>query len=466
MTIVPNNMDAMPDDKIAAGTAASNASLPRWFYLVGAGMLFVFACTRLYTDKLADYAVQLLIVWSAVALWRYRDPLRNALVFHLFLLAVLAQLLTWGLGLWLTPELAESSPKVERLGAWFFLLPVALFAGGTPRRVLALWGVSFAALLLAPWLSGQGWDEVLRGLAGNRVGFGIINEQHMGVLFGIAFLGLGIFLYRFQCYARAIGAPWLLVPYTLLLLASLVAVVFSQTRAVWLALLLTFAVLTVVVLCALNPERRTTYRAALREMRWRVGGMIALMVILVTALLSSIIVERISNEATSAAVLSGEVESLQLEGSVRVRLNTWWEAVHWIAERPLFGWGGNGRSEVVQASSGLSDSDRERFRHLHSTYMDALVNYGLAGLLLWFALLWWLSRAIVQAWASAGLADDFCWFWCAFLVFWLVVNAFESYMFYESGFYAFALVAGGYLSLLARKPGESIERPVAAPIAE
>ncbi len=445
----------MPQDGPAGSPAPVNDHGPRWFYLLGAGLLLLFAVARLYTNKPADYAVQLLVLMTAVAFWRFRHPLRKSRIFHLFLLALLAQLVTWGLSLWLTPELAESSPKVERLGAWFFLLPVAVFAGGSKQRVFLLWGAALAALMLAPWLSGEGWSEIARGLAGKRVGFGIINEQHTGVLFGLALLGLGIFLFRFQAWARAQGRAWLLVPYTFFMLCALSVVVFAQTRGVWLGLLSTLAVLALVITCRLSGERKTAYMAVLREMRWRVAGVIVLLLVMVTALFSSIIVDRISEEGTPAAVLAGEVEDLSLEGSVRVRLNTWREALHWVGERPVFGWGGNGRSEVVQSSPGLSAVDKGRIRHLHSTYMDTLVDFGFVGLLLWLALLWTLGRAIVRAWRASSLADDFFWFWCAFLVYWLVVNVFESYMYYESGFYLFALVAGACLSLVEGQSAEN-----------
>ncbi|TGD70905.1 O-antigen ligase family protein [Mangrovimicrobium sediminis] len=426
------------------GDSPAVGALPTAFALLGFGLLLLWSCTRMYTDKPADYAGQVLILLTAIALFFLQHPLRRSFVFALFWLALATQLASWGLAHWLAPEIAERSPKVERLAAWFFMIPVAVFIRSDLRRVFALWSLALVALMLAPWISGGGWGEIAAGLGGERVGFGIINQQHTSLLFGLALLGLLAFAPRAAHAARVVGRPWLTAVYAALVLAALVAVVISQTRAIWLALLVTlFAWLCRALFLW---RRRGDVARASQPPRSRAVPVLAALVVLVPVLLGGVIVERVSSEGPLAG--AGGDSPMVLNENIRVRLATWGEALHWIAKRPLFGWGGGGRSEVVQATDGLSRGEKKRFRHLHSSYLDTLVNFGLAGLMVGGALLWWLNRAIMQAGKAGRLDADLRGFWYLFVSYWLVVNLFESYMFYESGLYSFALVAGGYLALV------------------
>ncbi len=437
---------------------AGRDALPRWLSLAGLGLLLLYVITRLYTDKPGDYAGQLLSLLAGFGLLRYRVPLRSSVVIQLLFIAIVVQLISWGMGHWLSPELAERSPKVERLASWFFLLPVALFIGQAQNQVFRVWGVAVAVLLLAPWVSGGGWEEIRRGLEGGRVGFHILNQQHTSMLFGVVLIGLLVFFYRFQRAVRGGRFAWLAVLYWVLILCVAVTVLISQTRAVWLALPLTAVIVLAMACYLLSPQRRRAYLAALASMRWKLAAILLVLGVLLPAMFSNVLLERVGSEGPLAEV-TGQV---QAQESTRVRLNTWTEALHWVVQRPLFGWGGHGRSAVVQHSEGLSADEKARFRHLHSSYMDTLVNFGIAGLLVWFALLWALTRAIVDARKASRIGADFLWFWIAFLVYWLVVNAFESYMYYQTGIYAFSLVAGGYLALVTVRPAPEAQAADAA----
>ncbi|MFV8819561.1 O-antigen ligase family protein [Haliea sp. E17] len=428
--------------------------LPTWFFRSGQLLLLAYTLTRLFTDKPADYAGQLMVLMAAVAIAWFRHPLRYTFVTRLFFLAVLTQLVSWVMCLWLSPEIAESSPKVERLAAWFFLIPVAMFAPASPRGVFGLWGCGLAVLLLAPWLCGEGWQEIRNGLRGSRIEFGLVNSQHTGMLFGVAVLGLAAFLPRYWRFSASAGRRWTRPLYLLALLVTALFVIIAQTRAIWVALLLALLLTSLLFACVIGTQRRRSYLARLLALGWRtrLGLAAALLVLLVLG--SGIVAQRVGDlSALQPDVQLQNADSTETE-SIRVRLYTWREAVDWIVQRPLFGWGGNGRGEVVRATPGLSKAEHERFRHLHNSYLGTLVNFGLAGLAIFVALLAYVTRCVREARRSGALDGDFFWFWLAFGCYWLVVNMFESYMYYQTGIYVFSLVAGGQLALTLRgSPG-------------
>lgn len=447
-----------------AGTAnAGTHPLPPWLSGLGQALLLIFICCRLISDKPADYAGQLLSLLAVVALVTWQHPLRRGMLVPLFLAALATQLVTWGLSHALAPELAERSPKLERLAAWFFLIPVALFMGVGQGRVLLWWSIALLALLLTPWLSGQGWSEIARGLAGERVDFGIVNAQHPAMLFGLALLGTTIFLPRFRRYTRQRGTPWLLWPYLLLVLVLATGVVITQTRGVWLGLLVTLPGMIVIFSGYMDAERKQSYLRALQNSRWRMRFLALLLALMIPAFFGGIVLERLASEGPLASLDGRSDTQPVLKENISVRLYTWRESLEWIAQRPLFGWGGSGRGEVVEATPELSKQWKRLYGHLHSSYLDTLVNFGFAGLLVLLGLLYWLNSRVMLAWRQASISDDFLWFWLAFLLYWLVLNMFESYMYYQTGNYAFALICGGYAALTSGSTTHRGRRAAASP---
>ena len=382
---------------------------------------------------------------------------RFAAPVKLLLAAALVALLSWGLSRLHHPQWAESSPKVHRLTHWFAFLAVAWLLAGRVRRVLLAWGAGLAGLLVAPWFTGRGGYDWFVGWHGERVDFGLHNAQHATLLFATGLLGL------IALAGRCLGpGPWRLLRgllWTLATLACAVAVVITQTRGVWLGL----AVAVLVMLAAAGLALRRRLSPGPRR-RWLTGALLAGVLGLVLAAACSPIVEqRLADERQAIAQLSrGQLEGVT--GSVAGRVVSWWAALPWIAERPLVGWGGNGRTLVLTHSPGLPGwIGEEGFRHLHNGYLDTLVNYGLAGLAVLAGLLVWLTREALRARRAGALPADFLLFYMAFLGFWLVVNLFESFLYFSSGDWVFTLVAGGVATFMPWRTGPAAgsDRPPA-----
>ncbi|UTA48007.1 O-antigen ligase family protein [Simiduia sp. 21SJ11W-1] len=358
----------------------------------------------------------------------------------LFLMAAcLIALLCWGVGHWLHPEIAERSPKVNRLTNWLLAIPFALAMGGHLRAIFWVWGAAVLALLLSPWLSGGGLAEISRGLNGFRIDFALHNAQHTALYFGVALLGMFAFMPR----VIASGAPkavmfviWLLVTAFIM-----VAVLITQTRGVWLGLLVGFV--TLGGLMGLDLARRRAPASARRWILLAAGMLVALF-----ASQSGVVVDRLKAEAD---VLGKVVQGQPIEDATTssgIRLRSWAAAVPWIKERPIVGWGGQGRKAVIEKTDQLPQRIKDITRHLHSSYMDTLVNFGLLGFTLLLSLWGWLLYGAKSACKDGRIPRDLFNFFVAFMAYFAVVNLFESYMYYSSGVLVFALICGGVISCI------------------
>lgn len=427
-------------------------SVTHWLYIVGWVSVALFAVSYTYTDMLSNVAVGLMMLLALVLFCRdFKLLSRGQLVIYLFYAAIGIQVLSWSLNYFSGSELAESSPKLHRLGTWFYFLPIFLFIRSNSRLVFAIWLIAIAALLSSPWSKGDGWNEIKQGLDGSRVYFGINNAQHMGMMFGVALIGLVVFAWRmldfFTGYKKILAGLFLL----LFLLVFVAAVNMSQTRAIWLALLVT-AVLWPVIYFMLYRIRKPEYReldaGGNAFLKSPLLSMLLLCGIVLVGLITLNFINQrfVDDDITSMNALWEHPQAVGGE-SVNVRLYTWKEALTWIESRPLLGWGGKGRGAVVKATPELSPSIKARFNHLHNSYLDLTVNYGLIGLLFYLSLLFVISKQVLGVPRTGKMQISLQLFWLLFLVFWSIANLFESYMFYSSGEYVFNIVVAGCLAL-------------------
>ncbi|MBN8430142.1 O-antigen ligase family protein [Microbulbifer salipaludis] len=416
-----------------------------WLPLIGVPALLTYGFFGISLDSLPEKAAQLAILCGLLMLAIYGRPqhgvsLRRSGILWLAIAAIVVALISWGCS-WLThPQWAESSFKVHRLTNWFAMIPVAILLGGSARNAGVLWLAALCGLLLSPWISGGGWQEWQQGLSGNRVDFGLHNAQHTAMLFGTAALGLLAFatdILRSRRGGWVVRAVWLLA-----LTICITALLLTQTRGVWAGMLFALLVIAcagvVVVHKYFHNHRRYLLAATLA-----VCGAATLVGYLS---IGDIVSQRLEAEQnTMLQVQQGNFDNLPLT-STGIRLRTWAEALDWIAERPLVGWGGNGRSLIFDHSEHLPPAIKENFGHLHNSYLDLLVNFGLLGLLLLGALVYWLVSRCLRYYRAGLISGSTLTFCLSFTVFFAIVNLFESYLFYDSGRYVLALVGGGLLT--------------------
>ncbi|MBS3951335.1 MAG: O-antigen ligase family protein [Methylomicrobium sp.] len=403
-----------------------------WLAFLGALTVLLYAFLGISAPGFAGKLIYVLMLSSVVFFFTAPVEVRRSTVFVLLLISVCVPLASWALSLLTHPELAEKSPKVNRVVNWLLPITVAFALGGSTRNTLLAWAAALLGLLVATWLGG-GFTEVLRGLEGYRVDFGLHNAQHTAMYFGVALLGLLNFLPRL--IARQ-SSRWFIFPVWLALVVFIATcVIIAQTRAVWLGLSVSLLVMAVM------------FAQSLRHYR---GLMLGLLIATASLLFligqSELVERRVESEVkTFTSVFQGSLEQIPFDSS-GIRLHSWVEAADWIVQRPIFGWGGNGRGLVIMKATSFPESLRQRFGHLHNSYLDTLVNFGAVGLLLLLGLWAWLTFSTVAAYRRGVLPRDMLQFFVSFMVFWTTINFFESYIYFSSGTFVFALVAGGVLS--------------------
>jgi len=421
-------------DGIAAGAY-------RWLQWPCLLAIVVFAATDQILPQVGHVAQIAFILPALVLLLAGIRP-RLLRVPALFLLAaLLVQFSSW----WFAPELPayaiEESPKLDRLARWMLFLFMVFWLVGKPETIKYLWLAAIGGLLLSPWVTGGGHAEILRGLTGERVDFGLRNAQHTAMFFGAAFLSLfALWLSRIAQeplprLARALMA--------LLLLLTGAGVMITQTRGVWLGTAIGIVVISLVKMRMLTRRRQWTTSRGL-PIVLAATALLALAILLATQLFGKFEEGR----GTFEQLESMDVDALQYD-SVGIRVRSWIYGLPWVLERPLTGWGINGSHLISQRSEALTPDLKLIYTHLHSSYLDLAAQYGLPGVLLFLGLLLWLLLQSRRAWQQQHMPDAVFLFIAGFTVYWLIINLFEAYMLYSSGRYLLNLVIAGALAYAA-----------------
>lgn len=418
--------------------------MPRWLNLLGLLLIFAYALLKISYYDLFKVLEPLLIFTGLYGFFRYGGSLRKTLPVYLLIAAILVQLASWSFSILDYPEWAESSPRLEHLARHFIFFVLAFWISASTRNIFVFWGLALVGLCLAPWAMGDGFKEIAAGLAGVRIDFNIQNAQHTGVLFGTGLLGLVAFYKRFFAQGRLSVFRHIL--WAFLVLFFLFVTLSSQTRSIFIALLLLFLLVGLPYLCRLFVNNDPGgFRLVLK----RVTILGLLMVLIVAAIFfSDGVVQRYKGELVEVQHLFDSDLNALSASSIGIRIQSWRAALEWVSQRPLVGWGGNGGGLVMRHTEWLQAYTHGHFGHLHNCYLEMLVRYGLLGAGLYFVLLFWLIKRSYLAWKHQVLPTDFFIFFILFFIFWLIVNFFESYMFYWTGVYIFNLILAVLVSFI------------------
>ena len=421
---------------------------PRWLVIIGVLSTLAWAGTRLHFEDINDILEAILILGGFWSVYRYGNGIGRSPLFWLLWIALGIQLASWGLSQLTHPEWAEDHPHLGRLARPLLFLLIAWWLGGNINRTLVFWAIAACSVLASPWLSGGGTSELMLALKGIRIDFDLRNAQHTGLFFGTVLLGLLCLRQRFLLPNRY---RWLLrLTWAASVLFTGFVIVATQTRGIWLGLVLAAIVLLIIDLLHV-----------IRARNWRLLAVPLSLATVVVVLSASyggdIIGKRLQAEReTVQAIFSGNVDKVPYS-SIGIRFHTWRAAWDFFTERPVLGWGGNGRSLAIEHTEWLPPEIRTGFGHLHNSYLELLVNYGLVGLLFYAALLLCLLRASQAAVASGAMPRDFHAFFLTFLAFWSVINCFESYFLFWTGVFTFSVVCAGIVTL-TWVPGSASEK--------
>jgi O-antigen ligase len=293
------------------------------------------------------------------------------------------------------------------------------------------------------------------GWQGERVDFGFRNAQHTSVIFGTALL-VGVFF-----LPRAFSLPFRMRILALPLLVGLIllmifGVITTQTRAAWLGLSLSAIVLSLICAVALLTGR---YSLRWRALTWAatigVGIFFAGSVMLY--FMGSSAIQHLSAETVDGATIKEMAQLKTVHSSIGVRIGSWSAAREWIAERPVFGWGGDGGSKLIKQSPHFDEEFKSRYGHFHNSYLETLVSVGGAAVVCMVVIVFLIAWRTITAWRQRRIPNDVFLFSCAFFLFWAVANVFESYIMYDSGLFLNATIGGFVYSWYLRSQHDRTE---------
>ncbi|MGO2233636.1 MAG: O-antigen ligase family protein [Marinomonas sp.] len=409
------------------------AEQPTWLILLGIISIALYALTRTGFSEIAGVASAIATLTGFWGLFKYGKVVNSHILFRFVWIAILFQLISWGLSQYVTPEWAESSPKLDKITRWFVFIPLAWWVAQYKNATWLVWGCAALGILVSPWVTGDGLDEIIRGINGQRIDFGIRNAQHTALYFGSILVGL-------CCFTKPLFKKYKLsiIPITFLIIYCLLVIYVNESRQAWLALIVTLlAISTHLVIKKLKKSSR---KQQLAVMGIFLIGLATLSSILIN---SEKIVNRVMEEKqTISVVIAMDFKNVPYS-SFGIRLHSWMAATDFIKEKPIFGWGSNGKSLVMSHSESLPEWVKKDFGHLHNSYLEILVNYGLVGIFFYFSIWVVIGKILFKEIKSGRIEKEIGYLFTSIFCFWTIMNCFESYQFFWTGVFYYNIFMAG-----------------------
>lgn len=396
----------------------------RGYEIVMFSICILYTLTAIPRFELNELFKNLIIIGSLPALFTklLRKEDNNA-IFWIFLLSFAVQIASWINSLRVIPDLATSYPQIKFLAALFLFVFIAFWVNGNKSRVLLLYASLVLSFIFTACYHNFLHNSFAQGLSGQRVDFAMDNAQFTSML-SVVVAGLTAYIVtqlpksRYKPVAYFIGGS--------VILFALFALIISQSRQVWLA------VVVVALLSPLICYRSFNYKRTLL--------IYILLTILSLSLFNvSFIHKRVVTESgVIEKVVEGDWDNIPMT-SVGIRFNSWIEASKWIVKSPILGTDKGSVKQVIKTSEKFQAQRRTAsFGHLHNFYLETLVAYGLFGMLFVVLLYRTIIVNVIQHQPYPQQVFLFL-----FLIFWAIINSFESYNTKMLGLYAQNIVLAG-----------------------
>ncbi|QIK36703.1 O-antigen ligase family protein [Caldichromatium japonicum] len=314
------------------------------------------------------------------------------------------------------------------------LIPIAHWCAGQPQRVRRLLLLAALGLTLA----------VLRKIDWAQFGPEFFSNRFESYLPAIAFglvSGLGAlgFVALRQAFWAGCGSWWRLcqILWLLWLAFMLEGLVLSQSRGAWLAFLGGLGALALSTWQASGWNGLGWLRRHPRQVL-----LIGVLVVGGLALQHETFLKRFTKH-TDTLVQIARGESVTSD-PIGLRFKAWLFALERWQERPWFGWGaGSSRTLIAQSGRPQDLFDYDHWLpHLHSTYAELLVQFGLVGSILFGSWLLALVWAGYRAHQSGRLPPDLGSFYLAALICILIWCLFNYRAVHVDWLFIWLLLAG------------------------
>jgi O-antigen ligase len=430
------------------GRVSGAAGLRRWARRLGLAGLYLFSFFSLSSVAGAYLGLLLLCIGFLLSVRDWYRLWREPVVLCALGFAAFVLLHSWhaadtARGLGALQNLKESAADWIKL---LLFLPFAYWARGDAQRLARLLGLWLTGFVLGILLH---WDWAYFGGSSSRRFGTYLPAIAFGMFTGLAAIGLVVL--RRRCWSgsgaaereghKPIWSTGLRVALWGVLLAFMVqGLVQSFSRGSWLAFA---AGLTVAVWGELRA--RGTARASTGRRPWLPLAVALAVVAAVLALNAPRLYERAGEEAE---VLRGVLEQGQLDRgevtSIGLRLHVWRFGLDAWQQRPWLGWGaGLGHPLIAQSQRGeLRMHDGRWMVHLHNTYLEVLLQFGVLGLGLLGCWIWLLSRDFAVSYRAGCVPADLYRMFAALGVLVLVWSLFNYRVVHHDWRFFWILVAG------------------------
>lgn len=356
--------------------------------------------------------------------------------------------IVWVIVVWLVasadfPDRARSGPAVEDFIDKFLFIFIGLSLAGSKSREQIFLGVLTFTIIFLPWISGDGSADLLSAFSGKREGFGL-NPIRSGMLAAFVLIMSGVVLLMFV--TKGGRNPFVIALCGALICWSLLLVVFSQTRAVFIALgiILVFGSIFFVI------THRVSGKALIRSV---IGLLIVALLAVVSFQDSAMVkgnVERMSEGmSVIPALFSEDVEAIP-QSSWGIRAIMLKVGLEKAVERPVWGWGYRS-STVILDEAKAEGTLSKKFSQFHNSYLELLVEYGIGGLFLLVATLFYLMLILFRLSKVADVDSGLPLGLLLFLSFIAIISLFDGILVQETpGPFIFNSAAAMALSIMFR----------------
>ena len=437
-----------------------------WLRNAGIFSLFLYAFFWLLDIEISRIGESLMFLFFVIMLFTNKPKflLREPIPYLLFAW-VIFQIAMYQWAASRFPSLAvDHINEARTITNVFMFLVVAWWLGGNTKRISFTLFLCVIGFVLGATFQSDGLiDEWNTFGTHKRWTLGYRNWEHASVysslsLMVLVFTGSRAITYIPKKYQKvSIALIFIMLAF------SLTAIIFTQTRATWLGLVIAASAFCVgyTLNKVLTSKKRVSEKNK-KINRTLITTLIA--VVILSALLSSlgatkIVTDRLDAERTAIdKLLTGDLSHTKIT-SVRMRIISWQAAYEWIVQRPITGWGPQTRKQLILQDSNFPARMKKKIGHLHNSYIELLVSYGIVGFSLYFILFFYVWIRAWQAWRAGSIPNDIMLFAAIWTIYWLIVNCFESYIIFSStGNYLNALIAGTLYSYHLKQNYDMLQR--------
>lgn len=406
-------------------------------------IVFGYALTPFFSKSINNFFEVLLGIYFFYILLIDKNNLRKDKMVIIFFLIFFAQIASWVSVRLFYSEFAYIVPKIDRLCKLFLFIPIAFYLRKFQKLPYLFLVTALLGFFVGIILKNDLFSLIPLGLDGYRLDFGIRNAQHSSMVFGIILLFSTVSLFlmaknRLEFAALAV-----------LICICCFGLMFTQSRQSFLALTAAFAFI--------NTATFFLKTISLRKKIIKIFFTLILLLCLVQIGNLGSRFESVNGLFTSFKIdqING-LDDLTLEDKVSIcvkslpgtsggiRLKTWLNAIPWILEKPILGWGSEARTFSIKNSKILPDEIKDKFGHLHNFHIELILSYGLIGACLLGALYFWLIFSAFKVWSAfkSEYNTYILILAAAFILYWFTINNFESMNSFWTGVFVHNIFCG------------------------